>query len=231
MPASFPGAVKTFASRSAGQTIDASHVNDLQDEVNAIADGIINGSAPLNSSRITAPALSVSAGSTLTTLSVTGASTFAGTVTMAGELLVATSPPSARVFNSALIQVPADAATGLNFDSQRYLSTSSMHSTSANSSRLTAGHSTGIYDIVALIELSTAGSPNTRQVRLVLNDATVIAYSNIVSSGAALVPVHAHWRMTSTADYVTVQVYFGGSTGRVLQGSAYTPEFMMAKFR
>lgn len=45
MSASYPTSIKSFASRSNGQTIDASHVGDLQDEVNAIETGLKNGFA------------------------------------------------------------------------------------------------------------------------------------------------------------------------------------------
>ena len=70
MAASYPSAIKTFATRSNGQTIDASQVNDLQDEVNAIEAGLLNGTAPLTSSNATVAALSV-----------LGPSTFVGGVT------------------------------------------------------------------------------------------------------------------------------------------------------
>ena len=80
--ASFPGSVKSFATRSAGQTIQPAHVNDIQDEVNAIEDGYINGTAHLNSSHSTVAALSVSGGSTLASLSVSGGSTLASTITI-----------------------------------------------------------------------------------------------------------------------------------------------------
>src|SRR5690349_2185942 len=53
MAASYPGSVKVFQTRSNGQTVDASHVNDLQDEVNAIESGILNGTAPVVSSNLT----------------------------------------------------------------------------------------------------------------------------------------------------------------------------------
>lgn len=43
--ATYPGAIKTFDARSAGQTIDAAHVGDLQDEVNAIETALKNGFA------------------------------------------------------------------------------------------------------------------------------------------------------------------------------------------
>ncbi len=39
----YPASVTTFTTKSNGGTIDASHVNDLQTEVNAIEDGLING--------------------------------------------------------------------------------------------------------------------------------------------------------------------------------------------
>lgn len=110
MPASFPGAVKTFASRSNGQTIDASHVQDLQDEVHAIEDGLLNGSAPINSSRITAPALSISAGSTLTTLSVTGGSTFA-TVQAGASTVTTLSVTGGQIAFPAAQSVSVDANT------------------------------------------------------------------------------------------------------------------------
>lgn len=75
---SFPGAVFNPSARTNGQTIDASHVNDLQDEVVAIETGYLNGTARLNSSN-----------STLGTLSVSGGSTFAGPVTFSSGVTFA----------------------------------------------------------------------------------------------------------------------------------------------
>ena len=79
--ASFPGSVKSFASRANGGVIDASHVNDLQDEVNAIEDGYLNATAHLNSSNSTAANLSVLGGSTLTGLHVTSTASYDSSVT------------------------------------------------------------------------------------------------------------------------------------------------------
>lgn len=62
MAASYPGSVKTFTAKNAGDTIQAAHVTDLQDEVTAIEAGIRNGTAPLNSSNSTVVLLSVSGG-------------------------------------------------------------------------------------------------------------------------------------------------------------------------
>jgi len=43
--ASFPTSVKSFTTRNAGDTIQGAHVNDLQDEVNAIESTFVNGQA------------------------------------------------------------------------------------------------------------------------------------------------------------------------------------------
>ena len=74
---SFPGSVKSFASRSAGQAIGSAHINDLQDEVTAIEDGLRNGTAPLNSSN-----------STLASLNITGAFTVNGAPVLGGGNLL-----------------------------------------------------------------------------------------------------------------------------------------------
>lgn len=57
---SFPTSVFTPTSKSAGQIIEPSHINDLQNEVVAIEGGYINGTAPLNSSNSTVNSLTVS---------------------------------------------------------------------------------------------------------------------------------------------------------------------------
>ncbi len=45
MPASFPTSIKSFSARTNTDILDASHVNDLQDEVAAIETGLRNGLA------------------------------------------------------------------------------------------------------------------------------------------------------------------------------------------
>lgn len=82
--ASYPGAVKTFTTKNAGDTIQPSHINDLQDEVNAIEAGLLNGTANLNSSNSTVANLSVLGGSTLASLRVNGNSTLGSTITIGG---------------------------------------------------------------------------------------------------------------------------------------------------
>src|SRR5689334_3549832 len=43
MPASYPSSAKAFSTKSAGQTIDPNHINDLQLEVTAIENDLIGG--------------------------------------------------------------------------------------------------------------------------------------------------------------------------------------------
>jgi len=86
MPASYPSAVKSFTTKNTGDTIQASHIDDLQDEVTAIETGLLTGTARLNSSNSTLATLSVTGGSTLLTLNVNGGSTFAGVANIAGVL-------------------------------------------------------------------------------------------------------------------------------------------------
>ena len=240
--ASYPTTNKTFASRSNGSIIDASHVNDLQDEVAAIEDGILNGTARLNSSGSTVATLSVAGGSTLAgTLQVTGGSTFTGAVKFNGGITSTVSftssvtfdagvtitgtltgsintPPTVRVRSSAntSLSTSGEKWVGLSWDIEDYDSTG-MHSTATNSSRLTFAGSTGIYHVGAAIHLGLDNQIETR-VRLVLNDSTTFLANSLVL-GASTVAMHclaADYRIQSTADYVTVQAMTAAASTAVV---------------
>lgn len=43
MPASYPSSAKSFTTKNSGDSIQAAHVNDLQDEVTAIETDLIGG--------------------------------------------------------------------------------------------------------------------------------------------------------------------------------------------
>jgi hypothetical protein len=75
MPANYPTSVPSFTNKSAGQVIGSAHINQLQDEVAAIGGGLLQGTAPLNSSN-----------STMVNLSVSGNSSFSGNVALGGNL-------------------------------------------------------------------------------------------------------------------------------------------------
>jgi len=167
---SFPSAVKAFATRNAGDTIQPSDVNDLQDEVNAIEAGYLNGTANLNSS-----------GSTVASLSVSGGSTFAGLVTGAAQ-------PRCVAFNSGAQSVNSGAATALTFDSED-VNVGNLHSTAANSSRvLIPAGSSGFYWIIGQAAF-TANSSGTRELDVAINGgavASVVAFPGVISANLAM---------------------------------------------
>lgn len=91
MAASYPGAVKTFTTKNdgAGNKIQASHINDLQDEVTAIEDGLLNGTAPIVSSHASVAGLNVAGASTLASTMTIGTLTyqFPSSVGSTGQVL------------------------------------------------------------------------------------------------------------------------------------------------
>lgn len=138
--ATFPGAVKTFTSKSdgSGNKVFASHMNDVQSEVTAIEDVLLNATAPLSLQRVSATALSVSAGSTLTNLSVTGGSTFTGAVSLPAV-------EAARLELAAVTTAIANnSTTAIAWTVQSFVTNSSAHSTSSNPSQYRF-QSTGVF--------------------------------------------------------------------------------------
>lgn len=68
--ANYPSSAPSFSAKTPGQTIASAHINALQDEVVAIGGGLLNGTAPLNSSNSTLARLSAG-NSTISNLTVT----------------------------------------------------------------------------------------------------------------------------------------------------------------
>lgn len=128
--ANYPNSVWSPSAKSNGQTIDASHINDIQDEVVALEDGLRNATAPLASSR-----------STVAALSVVGGSTF-------GARPVEPPPHMVLVFRETTHAMGSSVASTITWNAQSILTNSSMHSTGTNPERLTP-QSTGVYRIAA----------------------------------------------------------------------------------
>lgn len=214
--AQYPGAVKTFTSKAdgAGNKIFAAHINEIQDEVNAIEDGLLNGTAPVNSSRITAPALSVSAGSTL------------------NELFVTVSPPSARVFSAVGLAVPDNTRTALAFASDRHVYPASMHSTGSNPSRIIAP-SSGIYLATGHVTWALTTSATAQAyVELRVNGATLIAQQQGKTTENALAQSIASVYQLAASDYVELTVLQNtGSTASISVSTNASPELTLTKIR
>ena len=145
--ASYPTTPKTFTSKNTGDVIQATHVNDLQDEVNAIETGLLQGSAPLNSSNSTVAHLSA------------GTSTFSGAVTMAAALQVTgqssfTTRPLmpaelARVYLDTVKDMASSVASTVAFLSVASIYNANMFSTvAAHAHKLCPAFSTGWYRFV-----------------------------------------------------------------------------------
>lgn len=224
MSASFPGAVKTFATRNAGDVIQPAHINDLQDEVNAIEAGLLNGTAPLNSSNSTFASISVPGLAKFNGIPYTMPSSGPST----GQVLTCVSTsgstaglewrsPSAKNYGHftqrSTQSITNNTWIGLNFDTD-VINSGGLHSTSANSSRITFTVSTGVYLVSAKASFSSNASANILGIRLVLNDVTVIAagglqnLNNVSWAPPGPTPaITALQTFTSTGDYLTVQVF------------------------
>jgi hypothetical protein len=162
---SFPTSVFSPGTKSAGNVIQPSHVNDLQDEVVAIESGYLNGTAPLNSSN-----------STVANLQVTGGSTFAVRPTF-------TPPDAAKVFLVAPASLASSVASTVSFLAQSYLINSSVHSTTTNPERLIP-QSTGVYRFTAQCRVSQPSANNQVQLRIEDSSNAAIAAQDVTQLSA-----------------------------------------------
>lgn len=197
--ASFPDSPHTFTDFANSALSDAAQVTSIYDEVEAIEAGYLNGSARLNSSHSTVVALSVTGGSTLTTLtagnstvanlsvssnstitgslSVVGNSTFDGNLTVSGTFTASGgfTPTAPHVIASrgSTQAVGSTDWIAVNWDTA-LVDSDSMLSTSANSSRLTCVASSGMYLVTACVGMSKpASAADSRFVaRIYVNDSS-----------------------------------------------------------
>jgi hypothetical protein len=221
--ASYPTAVKSFTTKTAAQTIASAHMNDVQDEINAIEDGLLNATAPLNSSN-----------STVANLSVTGGSTFAGNVTISGELGVVKSPPYALCRQSTVVAVAHNTFVQVSLDADVFLSTATMHSTSSNPTRVVPP-SSGVYLLQGAVDWADFSTAGHRVTDLKLNSTTVIyrltQTAPATAIGGTFSQLVAMTYKLQTTDYVELQVYQdSGSTGSLSNGFQ-TPWLSVTKVR
>lgn len=188
---SYPDSVKSFVSKASGQNIDPAHVNDIQDEVNAIEAGLRNGTAPVNSSGSTVARLQVNGGSTLAgALNVTGGSTITTLQAAASTFSVrpVTPSPDAVRVNSTDVGFANNTTGALTWTAdQTFITNSSMHSTGTNPERLTP-QSTGIYMFVVNVSPNSAIAASTGNVLTTLEDSSgaQIADGVITGSGGSV---------------------------------------------
>lgn len=186
--ANFPNSVTSFAARANGQTIDASHVGDLQDEVNAIEDGYINGTARLNSSN-----------STVANLTVSGGSTFAGTVTFSAQ-------PRCALQRNSTQSLTNNTWTDVNSFQVEEIDVASLHSTATNPERITVpAGSSGAYWFFGQIDFDS-NSTGMRGARFFKNSTLAIATKQYQTvSGNVTVIGTEYLVVMDGGDYMTLQ--------------------------
>jgi len=258
--ATYPSGTYAPATKSAGQTIAAGFFNDPDNEIIAVEDALLNGFAhgltvltgglSISTGNVVfGQNLSVAGGSTLRnglvvssgttelagTLDVAGNSTFHGAVTFSSGVtfggLVLPTVPAVLVTSDTNQNVNNLTWTGLSWNTE-VIDNAGMHSTSANSSRITFAASTGLYRVsVSLSWL--AGSSGAQVMRVMVNDSSGVAAQTGYSPSAADLPfsLSALVRAASTSDYCTVQVLqASGSTKSIapstLYGLSFAAEFV-----
>lgn len=198
--ASFPLSVVSFTSKNNGDSVQASHIDDLQDEVHAIEDGYINGTAHLKSSN-----------STVANLSVSGNCTIVGSISATGQ-------GKCALQQNSTFSLANNTWTGINFDTENF-DIGSMHSTAVNSSRVVFNTSgTGYYEFTGAVAFNASNSTGICSIRIQKNDTTDISarifapLGNFNAQGPTLI-VTCQAQITSATDYVGLFAFQGsGST-------------------
>ena len=246
----YPTGITSFTTKNAGETIQPAHVNDLQTEVTAIETDLINGMTGafianngLQSSNSTVNGLQVGGNSTFASSTMTISTQtyiFPSSRASTGDVLTVASTsgstatlqwragvtrPVCMVRHSAVTQIAAGAWTGLNWDTAES-DEQDMHSSASNSSRITFAHSTGRYEVGVNVEFgSGAGATGAVVAMIRLNDARGVFGNQLYTAAAGaqqVVSAAGMLDITSTADFVTVAVYPGPSTNRIVDSTAST---------
>ena len=151
-------------------------------------------------------------------------------VDVTAGLLPAVVPDGCRVYNSANLTIHNNTDTPLTFNSERY-DNGGLHSTSVNTSRLTAVK-TGTYLITGHVEWSSSSpSIGAREIKIYLNHATVIADEQIAAITTSLVvttqSIATLYHLTAT-NYVELVVSHNQGVSLVIDAVPnYSPEFAM----
>lgn len=204
----YPTSVFNPAARSNGQTIDASHINDLQSEVNAVETALLG--------TIT-HSVNVSGASTLATLQA-AASTF--------SVRPVTPPPDVARLRSTIVDLTQNTSQSINWTHQDVLTNSSMHSTSATPERVSP-QSTGVYSVVANVTLSAAFSASSGMFRLRVLDSSGGEVARATGAGSSAFAGSACAmgvkRFDALGGYVRAEIVVSdGSTHSVSTGTAIT---------
>src|SRR5574343_672390 len=222
MAASYPTSAKTFTTKNAGDTIQPGHLNDLQDEVAAIEAGLLNGTAPLNSSNSTIANLVVTGA-----LQVSGNSTIAGTLTV--NKIVSTSITGAGVttyvkaYATATQQSPDTSFLTATLNTEIADLLGEWDSTTYTFTP----QSSGYYLITGRITIGASSGGGGIRAGLFVNSSAAMQHDYNIGGGAGVsqtYPLNACVNLSSgTAGAVTVRWCSAGSSGVIMStGVQYT---------
>lgn len=182
MSASYPTSVKAFSARSAGQVIASAHVNDLQDEVNAIETALVNGPIKPAGGSNAAPPYAFNNNAT-TGLYSSGANALelaTGGVKALGidstQFIDSPTQPRCRVFNNATQSIADTTVTAIAWNSESF-DVGAMHDTVTNNTRVTVPvGGDGLYLVTGQYGFA-ANATGYRQMTIRKNGATTVASS------------------------------------------------------
>lgn len=259
--ATYPGGVFAPTTKNTGDSIQASHVNDVQAEVSAIESALLNGitHAVILSSGLTVSTgatilgggLSVAGGSTLSSgltvstgatilggaLSVAAGSTFGGPVVFSSGVTFGANG-SITLPRTPFVKLAHSVLVQIPLNTFTGLSwdtetndDAGLHSTAVNSSRVNLT-SSGVWALVAQAEWTGNGTAS-QFLRICLNDGDALGGVNnaIQNIDPHVQQVYATYLATSTTNYVTVQVQSKDSTGRVNASSTLTGGTVFSAYR
>jgi hypothetical protein len=194
--ANYPNADPSFGTKATGNTIEAAHVNALQDEVVAIG-AAVRGTLQHD--------VTLAAGKNL---AVGGSASFS-------SLVSAPAQPRCAVVSTATTMFTSTAYVGFNFTAQDY-NIGGMHSTASNSSAVTIA-SSGTYFLNARAQRSAGGS-TTGVVTITVNGASV-ATQFLPNSFAAAIAL-THVARLQVNDAVSLAVLMSDTSGTQFGGGA-----------
>lgn len=143
-----------------------------------------------------------------------------------GNVSFLANPPACRVFNSAVIGLTSGTPAALTFDSERYDTDGTMHSTASLTGRITF-NTAGLYLVIADVSF-TSNATGVRAVDLRVNGATFISSVLVpAASGDSTRIVNSTVWKFAAADYVEVMAYQNSGTTplNILVTANYSPEF------
>lgn len=210
----YPTGVFNPSARSNGQSIDASHINDLQNELNAIETALLG--------TIT-HSLNVSGASTLASLHVSGGSTFAGGVNFGGASTLGTVEAGASTLASLVVSGGSTLAGLQAVDSTvARLTVSSAAPADPLANTIYGGnicHAHAVISstpgIVAAFNISSAGSPAAGRASLAFGTPMASSdYTPIVTPNHPTVGALLFFGVTAKAS-TGFEVYISSQSGAV----------------